>query len=164
MNKRSLLHSLSFSDVVINKNSADITQEDSLVLPQPSAHSFNWILGHLVKTRNEILELMGKTPLYDKNKFSIYTPKDFDSGKALNIQDLLNSFRALQPELKAGIESMTDDHLSKPASLTPDKDSGDTVGSIIATVLWHEAYHAGQLGIVRRLVGKEGVIKNPAGE
>lgn len=164
MDISSLLNSLRISDSVVNRNCEGITHEESLIPPQPDGHNFNWILGHMVSTRNGILELLGKKPLYDKTKFSIYSPKGFVPEKAVNIKELQNSFNALQRELLNGIESATTEKLQQPASFLPNKESGQTVRSLLETILWHEAYHAGQLGIIRRVVGKPGVIKNPAGE
>jgi uncharacterized damage-inducible protein DinB len=164
MDTYTLLHSLGLANFVVNKNSGGITHEESLMNPQPAGHSFNWVLGHMVRTRNEILELMGKKPLYPKNKFEVYSPKGFTAEKALDVDELKNCFNVLQSELQSAIQSLPPDKLREPASLRPGKDSKDTVGSILATVFWHEAYHAGQLGIIRRVAGKEGVIKNPAGE
>lgn len=164
MDSSTLLQFLGFSDFVVNKNCEGITHQDSLVNPQSRGHSFNWVLGHMVRTRNEIMGLIGKSPLYSKSKFDVYSPKGFEPEKAVNVVELHNSFNALQGELKDGIQAMSEEALRQPASLTPGKDSDDTIGSVLGTVLWHEAYHAGQLGIIRRVVGKPGVIKNPAGE
>ena len=41
------------------------------------------------------------------------------------------------------------------------KDLGDLARSL-AQLQWHECYHVGQLGLLRRIVGKEGAI--PPGE
>jgi uncharacterized damage-inducible protein DinB len=163
MHISTLLFFLHFSDVVVNQNCEGITHEESLMQTK-GAQSFNWVLGHFVRTRNDILEFIWKKPLYEKSKFEIYTPKDFDPKKAVDIQELQKSFNALQTELKNGIEGLTVEKLNQPTSLVPGRESTDTIGSVLATILWHEAYHAGQLGIIRRLVGKPGKIKNPAGE
>jgi uncharacterized damage-inducible protein DinB len=162
MDTSTLLHSLGTTNFVVNRNLEGINQRDSLVHPQPEGQTFNWILGHMVKTRNEILELMGRKSLYPKNKFEMYTPKGFSEAKALDIEELKGAFNALQIELEHGIKSLSPAKLNEPASLRPDR--SDTVGSILNTIMWHEAYHAGQLGTMRRVIGKEGKIKNPQGE
>ncbi len=164
MDKSTLLFFLEFSDVVVNQNCEGITNEESLIEPKGGAHSFNWVLGHFVRTRNDILDFIWKKPLYEKSKFEIYTPKDFDPKKAVDIQELQRSFNALQSEMKNGIEAMTVEKLTQQTSMVPGKEPNDTIGSVLATILWHEAYHAGQLGIIRRVVGKPGKIKNPSGE
>ena len=35
----------------------------------------------------------------------------------------------------------------------------DAVGSLLAALIFHEAYHAGQIAILRRTYGKDSVIK-----
>jgi hypothetical protein len=40
-------------------------------------------------------------------------------------------------------------------------DPNETVGSNLATFVFHESYHVGQTGVLRRVVGKPGVIKPP---
>ncbi|HSE40644.1 MAG TPA: DinB family protein [Acidobacteriota bacterium] len=164
MDKSTLLHSLNFSDIVINRNLEGINHQESLIKPQPDGHNFNWVLGHIVRTRNEILQLLGKEPLYPETKFDLYSPKEYTDEKAVKVEELREAFNRLQKELKNSIESIAPEKLQHRASLSPEKRLDDTVGSILATILWHEAYHAGQLGIIRRLVGKPGVIKNPQGE
>jgi uncharacterized damage-inducible protein DinB len=164
MDTTTLLHSLGTARFVVNKNCEGINHEDSLIEPREGHHNFNWVLGHVVRVRNEILELLGKQPLYPNEKFAAYTPRDFTKEKAVRVEDLVKFFNALQDELESGVRSLTADKLNQPASLRRNEPSDETVGSILATVLWHEAYHAGQLGIIRRTIGRSGVIKNPAGE
>jgi uncharacterized damage-inducible protein DinB len=162
MDTPTLLHSLGTTNIVVNRNLEGINQRDSLVHPQPEGRTFNWILGHMVKTRNEILELIGRKSLYPKSKFEAYTPKDFSEAKALDIEELKGAFNALQSELEQGIKSLSREKLNELATLRPDR--SDTIGSILNTIMWHEAYHAGQLGTMRRVIGKDGKIKNPQGE
>jgi uncharacterized damage-inducible protein DinB len=162
MDTPTLLHLVGTSNVVVNRNLEGISHRESLVHPQPDGQSFNWILGHMVKTRNEVLELMGKKPLYEKSKYEVYRPKDFSEAKAIDLEELKSAFNALQGALEEGVKSLSKDKLNEPATLRPDRQ--DTVGSILATVFWHEAYHAGQLGTMRRVIGKDGKIKSPQGE
>jgi len=162
MDISSLLQSLKFADSVVNRNCEGISHEESLIHPEKQGQNFNWVLGHMVRTRNDILGILGKKPLFEESKFSVYTPKGFVPEKAVNVKELQNCFNALQRELQNGIESLTPEKLQQPASVVPNRP--DTVGSVLGTILWHEAYHAGQLGIIRRTVGQPGVIKNPAGE
>jgi hypothetical protein len=35
------------------------------------------------------------------------------------------------------------------------------IGTLLASVAFHEAYHVGQSGILRRVIGREGVLKPP---
>ena len=35
----------------------------------------------------------------------------------------------------------------------------EAVGSLLAGLLFHEAYHVGQTGVLRRLIGMDGALK-----
>jgi uncharacterized damage-inducible protein DinB len=52
--------------------------------------------------------------------------------------------------------------LTSATSQVMDADAGiGTVREALAVLQFHEAYHAGQVGLLRRLLGKPGVIKPP---
>jgi hypothetical protein len=46
-----------------------------------------------------------------------------------------------------------------PAPFSPSKNPKETLRSLLTTVLFHQAYHSGQTGLLRRIAGKEGAIK-----
>lgn len=159
MDISTLLYFLRLGAFVVNKNCEGISHGESLIHPQGGGHCLNWVMGHIVKTCNEALELVGKQPFYPASKFVVYVPGRFALENAITIEELHNFFNALQSPLEDGIRSLTAEKMLQPASV-PD----ETIGSLLAAIVFHEAYHGGQLGIVRRALGKAGVIKNPAGE
>lgn len=75
--------------MAINLNLEGLSHADSLIRPAPDGNSINWVLGHIVTSRNLIFELLGET---------------------------------------------------------------------LSFLQFHEAYHTGQLGLQRRLIGKPGAI------
>lgn len=164
MDISTLLYFLRVGAFVVNKNCEGITHGESLIHPQGGGHCLNWVMGHIVKTRNDALELVGKQPLYPESNFVVYVPGRFALENAITIEELHDSFNALQGPLEDGIRSLTVEKMLQPASFSPTGSSDETIGSLLAAILFHEAYHGGQLGIVRRALGKPGVIKNPAGE
>ena len=52
------------SHLVLNRNLKDLTHEESLVTPQGGGNSINWILGHIIVSRDDIRELLGLKRLY----------------------------------------------------------------------------------------------------
>ena len=50
-------------------------------------------------------------------------------------------------------ENLVPEHLAKPLGRAL-PDGSDTLGGAIRFLVWHEAYHLGQLGMLRRLAGK----------
>ena len=53
---------------------------------------------------------------------------------------------------------ITDDELTGPAPFHPTGKPEASLNTLLQKAVCHEAYHAGQLGIGRRLVGRAGAI------
>lgn len=157
---RSLAELYEYNNFVINANTDGVTNEESLQQPQTSGNCMNWVLGHIVRYRNDILKYAGgevvmdaaTVPLYDNGSAPITS-----DANAAPFDKLLAHYRESHERLKARFEVMNYARL--------DQDAGDpgapgkTVGQMLAGLMFHEAYHAGQLGVLRRVIGKEGALK-----
>jgi hypothetical protein len=130
-------------------NAGGISQLESLQPSPGGANLFNWILGHLCFWRNSLLPMAGLTPVWAEDEGAHYRghpeerrPLDFDPSDAFDIGRLTIDFHTMQKRL---------DEWSASASelVLPEH---------FINMLLHEAYHAGQLGILRRALNKDGVI------
>ena len=138
---------IGFSNDVIRKNIEGITSEQALVFAQGQVNSAHWVLGHLIYIRNFLIELLGGVPIWNQNEF-----KHFDRGqkpleKAINAPDfelLKDYFQKSEGELE---------RLFSQGIAIREENKEDLVG-----LVFHESYHAGQLGIIRKLLGKKGTI------
>jgi uncharacterized damage-inducible protein DinB len=61
--------------------------------------------------------------------------------------------------MDAGLADVQAETLGRPAPASPTGNPDETIGSLLATILFHQAYHSGQTAVLRRLVGKPGAIK-----
>ncbi len=139
-------------------NFAEISHEESLVPPQGGGNCANWILGHLVKARNDALALLGKTPVYPAGKFDRYKngrPPLTDPAEALPLDELRDNFMALQEPLTAALQEADEETFARPVPDNPLNNPDETVGSMLTAIAFHEAYHLGQIGLLRRTLGKE---------
>ncbi len=66
------------SAFVFERNLADVTDQESLRAPQPGGNTLNWIVGHIVRTRNQALALLAHQPLFDDADFELYGTIVFD--------------------------------------------------------------------------------------
>ena len=155
MDAKALAGQLDLTAYVIEKNAEGITHEESMQHPEPAGNSLNWVLGHIVRTRNETLPMLGLEPLYDSARFEAYD-RDYPlpSDQAVEFDDLMACLRELQAPLHDGILALTAERLEEPAPFTPTGNPDETVGSLLTGLVFHEAYHAGQTGLLRRLLGK----------
>jgi hypothetical protein len=133
---------------VITANIEDITHEESMIFPNGEANCMNWILGHLIYIRNPLLNILGEESVWDREKFSFYNRGEI----ALNHKDKLISLEDLKAYLKQSQDKL-EAKLNTLESFEPEmiKD--------ISTLSLHEIYHSGQLGYLRRILGKPGAIK-----
>ncbi len=155
-----LRHSFRTTQQVLRMNLQDITHEESLV-PPPAGNCLNWIVGHLLCVYNEVLPFVGQQPVMPKELLQRYgrgTPPLQDAREALPLSDMLASCEEAANRFDAGLASLTPERLDAPAPFSPSQNPKETVRSLLTLVAFHQAYHVGQTGIMRRIVGKPRAI------
>jgi hypothetical protein len=153
---------LRFSHLVVNRNLQDVSHEESLRAPQPAGNCANWVLGHLVASRQHMLGLLGRPPLWDRERIRRYdrgSPAVTDPEGADAFGDMLADFNDCQERLLAGLAAATPELMAAEAPWNPFENPEETVGSLLAALLFHECYHAGQTGLLRRLLGKPAGVR-----
>jgi len=133
---------------VISLNTEGITHEESMIFPNGEANCMNWILGHLIYIRNPFLNILGEESVWDSEKFSCYNRGEIP----LDRKDELVSFEDLKSYLKQSQDRL-EAKLGALDSFKPE------MVNDISTLSLHEIYHSGQLGYLRRILGKPGAIK-----
>jgi len=138
------------------RNLEGITHEDSLVEPRPAGNPLNWVLGHIMATRNRLLPMIGATALWPPEHSFLYSGRDeaqWTVAKAFQLDlikiDLARSQQLIMSQL---------DHMSA-ATLNGPTESGQPLADVIGFFHFHESYHGGQIALLRRLAGREGMIK-----
>lgn len=133
----------SSNERVFNTNMEGITHEESLK-EKYNCNSVNWIVGHLAYTRNNILMHLGLPLDADESMKPFYSRgTKLDISKALPLDTLKKMYVASQPQIIQELEKLKDE-----AKLDQ-----------ITFLGFHEAYHIGQIGLLRKILGKEGAIK-----
>jgi uncharacterized damage-inducible protein DinB len=134
-------------------NLEGISDEESRLLP-PSGNSINWVVGHIVSNRQGILELAGETTHWIEADYAAYErgSNRLEPNQARPLAGILADLDRSQEALVRGLERMG------PAEMAVPK-GNSTVGAHILFLQFHEAYHVGQTGLLRRLIGKTGAIR-----
>ena len=147
---------------VLRANVDGLTQEESLVQPHSGGNCLNWVVGHLLCVYNQSLPLLGQEPVLQESALKRYdrgAPPLQDPAEALELQELLTAWDEATKRIDAGLASLSPETLDRPAPFSPSNNPNETVRSLLTTVFFHQAYHAGQTGILRRVAGKEGAIR-----
>lgn len=138
---------LRFLKYVIELNLGEVSHEDSLTTAPNGGNSVNWLLGHIIVVRDGMRKSLGLAPIANETMTALYqrgTP-NIENENALPLNDLIEMYNKGTDEMVKRLEG---DEVS-------DKEAVDT----ITVLLFHEAYHAGQIGLFRRIMGKDSKIK-----
>ena len=92
-------------------------------------------------------------------RFARGAPPLKDPGDAIDFVKLLAAWNQASERVDAGLAGLDPDMLDQPVPNSPSGISDETVRSLITTVMFHQAYHAGQTGVLRRIAGREGAIR-----
>jgi uncharacterized damage-inducible protein DinB len=144
----------------LNLNGLD--NDEALDQPTPGGNCLNWVAGHIVSSRAGILTVLGQDPPYPAEKYKRYERGSKPVTKAkgtVPLTEIQADFAATRDALAAGLTSLTAERLAEKAPFSPANNEQETVGSLLAGLAFHESYHTGQLGVLRRLAGKEGGLQ-----
>lgn len=153
--------SASTTHKIVKLNLAEVSHAESLIQPSPAGNCLNWVLGHLVCIYDNVLPMLNQAPVMDRA-----TIKRYDRGsepvqasqQAIDFPKLLQAWDESSRRVDAGLAALTSEVLDSPAPFSPTKNPDETVRSLLTLVFFHQAYHAGQTGILRRIAGKPGAI------
>ncbi|MGB8479101.1 MAG: DinB family protein [Acidobacteriaceae bacterium] len=82
-----------------------------------------------------------------------------NAAEALDLAQLMTAWDEAAKRMEAGLENLTPEGFNKLAPWSPRNDPEETVSSLLSIVFFHQAYHAGQTGLLRRMAGKEGALR-----
>jgi hypothetical protein len=148
---------------VLRMNVKGLTQEDTLIQPQPGGNCMNWVVGHLVSTYNiAVLPLLGQEPVLSADILERYgrgSAELREPGEALPMDELLTAWDEATNRVDAGLAAITAETLNRPAPFSPRNNPDETVRSLLTIMMFHQSYHCGQTGLLRRMAGKQGAMK-----
>ena len=146
---------------VVGLNVEGFTQPESLIQPQPAGNCMNWVLGHMLCTYNHVLPMLEQRPVMKSRALERYDRGSCpvrESDEVMEISELMSAWEEAVKRIDAGLANLTPEILDAPAPFSPAGDPNETVRSLLSVIFFHQAYHAGQTGILRRIAGKKGAI------
>lgn len=141
-------------------NTEGMTQDESLASPGAGGNCANWILGHLTNVQNQLMGLLGADPVWaDAGLDRDWNDPVASPDEALDFGAMREAFLGSKDRLMAAVGAQP------PESLGADVPNplGGTITreGLMGLLAFHQAYHAGQLALARRVAGHEGVFKQP---
>jgi hypothetical protein len=132
----------------IKEATANITHGESIQTPSIGGNCIHWIVGHLVVARCNFLMFLNIPSIWDWPICKLFIPGSgptVESADQLRFSRILADLDRTQDQLQAALNrtESSDLELAK-------KDK--TVAEHLAEYALHEAYHAGQLDLLRQAV------------
>jgi hypothetical protein len=151
-----LAERFAFNDKFLDMTVEGFDDADWLRRAGPGNHA-QWLLGHLASTRRWALREFGQAA--EEQPWE----QHFGMGKQPSLQSddispalLREAFGKNGEALRRYLASLTDVQAAAP--FKPFPDGSRTVGGVAHFLHFHETYHLGQIGLLRRLAGKKGVV------
>jgi len=145
---------------LFNNATAGISDSEANTRNDDHVNHVKWIAGHLLNTRlGSFSRVAGLQP--DESYAA-----QFGRGNSLDvnatypsIDEIRNRWNEVSAGISEGISKIPEQVLQAPSNAqVPIADT--TVNGLVSFLVSHEAYHIGQLGILRKLIGKEAMSYN----
>ncbi len=143
--KKMLQTAYQYSYYLVTGAIQDLTHQQSLLKPPGGDNPANWVLGHILTSRSNIMAMLGLEPIWDFDRCKPYLPDSEPLLPENQVEDyevMVAELIASQEEFMGELQGLTDDLLMEPQG-------ENCLGEELAGYAIHEAYHAGELVIIR---------------
>jgi hypothetical protein len=148
-----LQHQFQLTSKALEYNLDGISDEESFIYAESGGNTVNWVVGHIIATRDTLLERVNTQQVLTASERTRYQRgsepiEKYDEGiiQLSRMRGDLGKSNTIMTEMFDKLEN-------------GEIPLNEELGIEIAGILFHEAYHVGQVAILRRFLGKEGVIK-----
>ncbi len=147
--------------LIVQRECEGISHYQSLIQPQPHGNCLNWVVGHLLTGRNDVLRALNSPFVVDED---VLTPYKRESDPITGMGEGVIQLDTLLDYLKEGQQ-----HIRSLMPLLTEADGNREVYSVVTertTLLskllffhyFHDSYHVGQTSYLRQLAGKDDKI------
>ena len=145
---------------IIKRQTAGLTQAESLLQLPFRSNCMNWIVGHVVTNRNTIFRLLNADPVLDAERAEFYKresePITGDGPGVLTLDELIAALETAQTRLEVLVASLAPEDYEREVAVFGR--TSQSVGHWLLFLYFHESYHVGQTEILRQATGKDDKI------
>ena len=137
---------------IVSKAIADVATEDWFRKPSDDSNHLMWVMGHLVVHRGLTLKILGGqwdaswAPLFARGAARVADDQYPSS------EELKTAWQQVSADLVPAVRNAPADLLAIPSAAGAPSFDGKVSGNI-ALLAYHDAYHAGQVGYLRKWLG-----------
>lgn len=155
-----LRHQSGLTREVVRLALEGLSHDDTLLQP-PAGNCANWVLGHMIAVYEEIVPLVGGARVRPAGAFARYARGSAPitgPGEGMPLDELRTAWGDACTAFDGALAALPEARLSETVADSPDGSGEGTIASLLSTISFHQAYHAGQIGLLRRLAGRPGPI------
>lgn len=139
----------------------DLSHAESLLQPPFQGHCMNWVIGHLLAGRNDVLHALNAPFLVEDAALTLYkresAPIIEDKEGVVPLEQLLEWLTEGQRHISEWMSRLTEEDTNREVqSLVTGRST--TVGKLLFFQYFHDSYHVGQTSLLRQLAGKNDKI------
>jgi hypothetical protein len=137
---------------IVNRAIADVATDDWFRKPGDDSNHLMWVMGHLIVHRGLTLKLLGGqwdapwAPLFARGSQRV-ADDEYPSS-----EEMKTAWQRVSADLVPAMSNASADVLANPSAAGAPSFDGK-VGGNIAVLAFHDAYHAGQIGYLRKWLG-----------
>jgi hypothetical protein len=139
-------------NMLIHRFVEGISHEESILQPPFEHNCMNWILGHIVTNRSHVLETVGAAHAWQEEVRALYhqdTPPVTPESSSVPFENLIAYLDGSIQLLKGALENVSEEFLEESHS---NYRGEKTRYAHVSGFYWHEAFHVGQLEILRSFI------------
>jgi uncharacterized damage-inducible protein DinB len=159
--KKQLLAQYDLHDVLFNNVIEDISDQESNQCTVEPLNSIKWIAGHLLWAQRSLVRIGGAqveipwTGHFLTLQGSTEEERKMPKGEFPTIEQIRDKWNETTPVIRAGLADLSDAALDTVVEFRhPITPFDNTVAGLWAFINDHQSYHIGQIGILRRALGK----------
>lgn len=141
---------------VVHIQTEGLTHTDSLIQTPYNINCLNWVVGHIVMYRDQILELLGKQQLLSAVEKSLYAresePIRGEGKDVLRLERLLELLDQGQEQITEGLKELTPNDLENEIQVGQRR---TRLSERLFFLYFHDTYHVGQTDLLRQVAGKD---------
>lgn len=142
---------------VILRQVGGMTHEESLLQLPFRGNCLNWVMGHIVQSRHQILQLIGEDPVWTPEELARYKrdsePVTQEGPGVMRFEKMLDDLKTTQEKIAVRIKGFSAEELQAEGREVIKGLTG-ALADQLSFFIWHEAYHVGQTDQLRQLSGK----------
>ncbi len=122
----------------------------------PQVNHIKYIAGHLLNSQYGIARVAGLQPRIKWNeRFAVMgQSKAVDDIQYPDIREIIGEWNTLYHPVRNGLAGLSETELAGPAP-EPFQEVAGSTGELWSFITHHQAYHIGQIALMRRFFGKE---------